>query len=635
MPEAPAIKTNVRKSSGRFFKYGVWWSPFTDESKMQLDCIRHGGQWTKQNGEIAGNGLYYHFRRFQEIIWPDKLWQKGPFKNYWAEKILECWIEAQYLGLMGCAAAGKSDALGSTVLTDWYAFPDCTTVLVSSTDLKSLERRIWGMIKGYHRIAKGARDFIPGHLIEGKQMIIQDPKSEFAEGRDFKNGICAVPSYKGSQFVGLASWSGIHNKRVRVVADEANLMTRSYLDGASNLSKCQDFKLAALGNPNETTNAHGIICEPSAELGGWEGGIDQSPGTKVWKTRYPNGLCLQLPGDDSPNFKAGPDEEVPFPFLMTRQQMEDDAKIWGIDDWHFQMMNNAKMPRGQGSHRVITRQECERNGAVLEPFWRDSNITKIASLDAAYRGAGGDRCVFTEINFGKEIDSNSELASNSGIISQKSTLPQGRQILSLVDQIVIPIDAGIGADTPESQIVRFVKDQCDRRGILPANFFFDSGMRTSLVQAFSRDWSLDVQSVDCGDAPTEQPVSLEIQIPCRDYFRKLVTELWFSVRLVIISKQFRNLSKDAMWELCAREWKNTPGNKIEVESKVEMKEKTARSPDLADSLAIAVFGARKRGFQIARLQPPKPANRGPDWRDALREKARKLWENGELEYATG
>lgn len=413
------------------------------------------------------------------------------------------------------------------------------------------------------------------------------------------------------------------------------LMPKTFLDSASNLSKCPDFKLVAPGNPNETTNAHGMICEPAEELGGWEGGIDQSPGTKFWKTRYPNGGCLQLPGGDSPNLKAPQSEEAPFPFICTREHIAEEAAIWGSGDWHFDMFINAKMPRGQGSNRIITRQECEKHGATLEPFWRDSNITKIASLDAAYRSSGGDRCVFTEINFGRESESTPGLMAQGALAFQNSNAPQGRQIMALVDQVVIPIDGGTTADTPEAQIRKFCQSQCAARGIPPENFFLDSGMRTSLVQEMSRNWSVDIQSIDCGAAPTDQRVSAEIDIPCHDYYKKLITQIWFSVRLIIIARQFRNLSKDAMWELCAREWKTTSGNKIEAESKLEMKEKTGKSPDLGDGLCLAAFGATKRGFQIStlRAQKPQAGNRGPDWRDKLREKSRKIWSSGQLEYS--
>lgn len=561
--------------STRFEKYGLHWNYGVSPLKMEMDMIAHGGSIKKRDGSTAGNGLFFHMKRFQEILWPELKW------NRWRDEMLRCFLDYRYVGVAGCAASGKSDSFGCNVLADWYVFSDCTSVLISSTDLKTLELRVWGMIKKYHRAAKELHPWLPGHLIEGKQMIVLSQKEEAADGRDFKNGLIGVACRRGNQFVGLGPLVGIHNKRVRMLADELSLMPRALLDATSNLSKCEDFKIIGLGNPSETTNAHGVLCEPAVELGGWEGGIDQSPKTKTWKTKFPDGICLQTPGSDSPNYDVPEDQEPSYPFLMTRQQMTEDAKIWGLEDWHYTMMNDARMPRGQGSRRIITRQMCEKFGATLEPFWRDTNITKIAFLDAAYRGVGGDRCVFGELQFGRESESTGDMGVQlvSNLISQGKNYPQGRLIVALVDLVTIPITAVIGGESAEDQIVKFVKEKCEARAIPPANFYFDSGMRTSLVTAFSRLWSTDINSVDCGSKPSEGIVSSEIRVSCREYYSKFITELWFSVRLAIESRQFRGLNKDAMWEFCAREWKTVSGNKIEVESKEEMRQKTGRSPD--------------------------------------------------------
>lgn len=625
-----------RKSSNKVNLYGVEWGALVHPVAREMEMIRRGGQWTIKSGSKAGttvgNGMFFHMRRFQELVWPDKIWKKGPYVNYWAEKILECWIEAQYLGIMGCAASSKSDGLASIILTDWYAFPDCTTTLVTSTDIKSLERRIWGYVKNYHRRAKAAVKWLPGHLIEGKQVIIQDARDQFEEGREFKCGIMGVPTLRGNQFVGLGPLIGLHNKRVRLIADEANLCPRGYLDATSNLSKCPDFKMAALGNPNETTNAHGIVCEPASELGGWEGGIDQSPGTKTWKTRFPRGVCLQLPGSDSPNLKAPEGEEPPFPFLITRQQMSDDATIWGKDDWHYAMFTEAKMPHGQGSRRIITRQQCERGGALLEPFWRDTRIKKIAFLDAAYRGVGGDRCVFGELQFGYEAKSDMDVQPDGSLIVRQQNFPQGRMIIALIDLMIIPINAEGNAAPAEDQIVEFVRHQCEARSIPSQSFWYDAGMKTSLVTAFARLWEIG-NSLDFGGSPSTDYASEQIQIPCKDYYSKFVTELWYSFRYCVEAKQFRGLTKEAMWEFAAREWKITKGNKIEVESKIEMKDKSGRSPDLADAICIGLHGAKKAGFVISRLVSTKQKKQPDDWTARLAAKARKLWHSGDLQNA--
>lgn len=605
-----------------------------DPLSMERDMIRHNGKWKNQQGNEVGEGLYFHYRRFQEIAWPHKIWESGPYKNYWAEKCLEVYLSHTYIGVMGAAAAGKSDSFACNALTDWYCWDDCSTVLVSSTDLKSLELRIWGMMKKYHKLAKSERDWLPGHMIEGRQMIIQDERLESAEGRDFKNGIIAVPLKKGNQFVGLGSLVGIHNKRVTIVADEANLCPRAFLDSISNLAKCERFKLVALGNPNETTNAHGIICEPSVELGGWEGGPDQAPGTKTWPTRFPDGICLQLPGSDSPNLKAPDDGPAPFPFLVTRKQLEDDAKIWGIDDWHYQMMDEGKMPRGQGSRRVLTRQACVKFGAFKPPVWRDSNRTSIAFLDAAYRGVGGDRCVFGELQFGQEARTLNVEEIVSDFINQETGSSGNPHIIALIDLMIVPIQAGVGSESPEDQIVDFCRHQCEVRNITPENMFFDAGMRTSLVTAFCRNWSTGVNSVDCGGKPSETQVSSEIRSICRDYYSKFVTELWFSVRLAVESRQFRGMTEECCNEFCQREWKLVSGNRIEIETKEEMKIKTGRSPDLADAVAVGLFGARRRGFVIAKLIPQDEDLTGTlAWKAELQRKSRDLWASSSLNYS--
>lgn len=629
------IRTNVKKSSGKFLKYGIWWLPHTDPAALELDMIANGGSWEK-DGQTVGLGLAHHYRKFQEIVWPGRLWENGPFKNYWAEKCLEVWTQNNYIGVMGCAASGKSDSFGGNALTDWYARPHKTTTLVTSTERESLEMRIWGMIKKYHRIAKADRSWMPGHLIEGKQRIIMDSRQEFTEGRDFKCGIAGVACKRGNQYVGLGNMIGIHNDFVRLLADESNLMPRAFLDATSNLSKCQHFILVALGNPNETTNAHGAVCEPHPDLGGWEGGIDQSPGTKTWRTRWPNGICLQLPGSDSPNLKANEGEPDPFPFLVTRKQMLDDAQIWGVDDWHYMMMNEARMPRGQGSRRVLTRQACVKFHAFDKPNWRDSRFTKIGFLDAAYRGSGGDRCVFGEINFGFETEMTGDVMPVStmlnAIVSQSPPPNTGRQIMALVDLIVLPITAGKDSDQPEDQIVMHVRDNLQSRGIPFENFYYDAGMRTSLVSAFGRAGMTQTNTIDCGGRPTENRVSAQIDKKCCDYYSKFVTELWFNVRYIVESQQFRGMTEEACGEFSQREWKMTAGNKIEIESKEEMKIKTGRSPDLADAIAIGVFGARARGFIISKLTNPNRTIGDQGWKRELREKARKLRRAGCLTH---
>jgi hypothetical protein len=612
-------------------KYGAKWSPLVCDLHREMVCIQNGGHWRRPgHKEWTGVSLEYHYKAAAQLLWPEMIWHE------WLDLMLKEWLEHKYVGIMGPANSSKSFFASWVHLLSYYCFPSSTTVIICSTTRESLENRIWGEMKMLHRRAQAEYEWIPGNLIEGKQRIVTDDRMEAAEGRDFRNGVMGVPLKKGTVYQGIDALVGIKNKRLYITGDELSLLPKAFIDSGANLMKGDHRKMTGMGNPSDTLDALGILCEPAASLGGWDGGIDQTPKTKTWETRWPNGICIQLCGLDSPNSKTPKGQEPPYPFLISPQTMEEDAKIWGIDDWHYTMFNLGRMPRGQGSRRVITRQMCQKFRAMDEAVWKDSNRTWIAFLDAAYRGVGGDRCVFGFLQFGEEAAAEPDLGTAlvQSLASQDIQKRTKRQILGLVETMVIPINPDL-PEPAEDQIVQFVMGQAKGRGVPAKNFFFDSGMRTSLVQAFSRLWSPDVQSIDCGGKASDRKVSAAIDVMCKDYYSKRVTELWFNVRLIIESGQFRGMTEDVMLEGCAREWKTVAGNKIEVESKSEMKLKTSRSPDLFDALTMGCWGAIERGFQIRKMVPPDqedaPLNDG--WkRRMMRERFEKEQER-ELNYA--
>lgn len=612
----------------RFEKYGLWWDETKNPLSLEMDMITEGGRFKRPTGKIVGMGLEYHYKQAIQICWPTLIWHP------WLDLMLKEWLEHRYVGIMGPKNSGKSCFAAFVHLMTYYCFPTCTTIIICSDTRDRLEDRIWGEMKKFHRQAIGRFRWLPGHLIEGKQRIVTDDRSEAEEGRDFRNGIMGVPCKKGGQYVGISSFVGIKNKRLYLCGDELSLLPKAFIDAGANLmSANQERKMTGMGNPADTIDALGLLCEPAAHLGGWDSGIDQSPKTKTWETRWPRGVCIQLCGSDSPNMGVPATATPPFPFLISKRDMEDDAKVWGVDDWHYTMFNEARMPRGQGSRRVITRQMCQKFGALNPAVWQDTNQRWIAFLDAAYRGVGGDRCVFGRLRFGVQAAPQVDIAQSmlQAIVTQKPEEMKGEMILELVDMAVIPISVG-SPDLPEDQIVKFVKEKCLESNIGPDNFFFDAGMKTSLVTAFGRLWSPKVNSIDFGGKPTERKVSHNIDVSCRDYYSKFVTELWYSVRLVIEAGQFRGMTEDVMLEGCAREWKKVGDNKIEVETKEEMKLKTGRSPDLFDALACGVEGARQRGFIIKRLEAVAHRRTDDRWKRELRDKAKTVWHSKDLVY---
>lgn len=890
----------------RFIKYNLYWPIVTDPVFLEMEMVRHGGRWKKQDGELAGEGMEFHFKRGMSLLWPHIVWHP------WAETQLKCYLNYRIIGQIGSASSGKSFVPAACALFDYYCYPNCTTVMVSSTTRESLEMRVWGEIKSLHRKATEANPWLSGHLIEGKQRIVSDARDEAKEGRDFRNGLCAVACRKGQTFQGIEEMCGVKNKRIRLLADECfvdgtlvdtplggvpiediepgdvvmsavgpskvlatscrwsdlifkintaggraikctpnhqfltqvgwkkacelnethyllsqyeamrilrqtahskaetflqsvlqrevdalpagyqqeeagesfarayagapqqswmgkeavawhdgqqphegsgdsaegvegapgygaqasdswrewdranksgecfagqlsrrevelsyknweverqriphglqgghsvpgqenshrgrrqlthelgqsegqgpeegqvpvrdrvvgvevlqsanpesnrghhsphrvhnlqveghpsysvegllvhncQFMPRSFVGSISNLNKNKDFKCVGSGNPKETTDALGVLCEPAAHLGGWDGGIDQTPESKTWEIRFPQGICIQFCGTDSPNL----DGKMGIP-LITQEQINSDIAFYGKDSIQYSMMDMGMMPRGQGNRRVITRNLCLKFGAMEEPYWLNSQQTRVGFLDASYRGVGGDRCVFGELRFGL----NSER----------------KEIMALIDTMVIPIKDGVN-EMPEDQIAQQVREQCENRMIEPDHVFFDSTGRGSLMSAFARLWSPHVVPIEFGATCSDRPVSTGIDATCREYYSKFVTELWYSVRLVVECGQFRGMTEEMMLEGCMREWTFVAGHKIEVEPKDKMKLKSGRSPDLFDALAAGVEGARRLGFVIEKITDRRPNPRENAWKREVRDRANSLWRDHDLSYA--
>ncbi len=88
-----------------------------------------------------------------------------------------------------------------------------------------------------------------------------------------------------------------------------------------------------------------------------------------------------------------------------------------------------------------------------------------------------------------------------------------------------------------------------------------------------------------------------------------------------------------MNEGCMREWGIVGANKIEVEPKEKMKLKTGRSPDLFDALVSGVELARRLGFVITMIMAKDALKADDKWKDALRDRMRRLENAHRLTYS--
>jgi hypothetical protein len=487
-------------------------------------------------------------------------------------------------------------------LCEYLCFPNETCVLVTSTDIRGLRLRVWGEITSLWEQAVRNYPELPGHLIDSRVAITTDD-IEMEGGiddrnvRDMRKGIIGIPTVQGGKFIGLGKFIGIKQKRVRLIADEAQLMGPGFLSAFANLNKNVDFQAVVLGNPNDILDPLGKAAEP---LDGWDTHMEPDK-TSVWRTRFMNGTCVNLIGTDSPNFDFPEDKPTRFKYLISREKIAETLSFFPKDSFEYYSQCVGAMKVGMLARRVLTRRLCEQGSALIDKVnWETPARTKVYFVDAAY---GGDRAVGGWGEFGKAVG--------------------GKIVLLLHEPQVIPISVKADKE-PEQQIAEHVKRECEGLGIPPENMGHDSTGRGSLGTFLARVWSAMTNPVEAGGKPTKRPVSLDLYIfdrntkqrrlkLCDEHYVKLVTEFWFSVRYTVESGQLRGLTSETMEEFCQREWDRVKDDKIEIETKEEMKNRVGRSPDLADWAAGIVEMARRKGFVISKLGSVESEERSFEW----------------------
>src|SRR5690348_14637106 len=129
-------------------RYGARWPGGTSDLEIEFACIQKGGKWAgKSSGAECGNGLFFHFRRAQELIWP------GEDHHRWSDLILREYLDNRITVVVGSRDSGKTRGISKAVLIDYYCFASETLTLMTSTNIRGLELRVWGDIKSLHQRA--------------------------------------------------------------------------------------------------------------------------------------------------------------------------------------------------------------------------------------------------------------------------------------------------------------------------------------------------------------------------------------------------------------------------------------------------------------------------------------------------
>lgn len=599
-------------------RYGLQWKDNHSEIQIERFFITRKG-YHEQNGIKYGRGLYHHYKQLMTLLWPEDDWHR------WAELGLKRILENEINVFMGAADCNKTYLCAKFVLADYWAFPDKTLWLISSTELRGAELRVWGTLKQLFNRARDRHPWLSGTVLESKHAITtEEVATDNRKARLLTKGLIFIPCKSNNRWVGMGAYAGIKpmpGGRLGHFGDECSFMEPSFLDAYANWYGKENFRGLLTGNPTDIEDPLCRAGEPTITWDKWQ----DTGKTQEWRSTFYNAWVVAFDGRDSPNFDYPEDQPTRYPYMIGRKKFSAVGKgstLQTNSPLYWQQCVGKPLP-GMSAMKVITRQLCKDGGAFDDVIWDGDETTHVLSLDAAYGGVGGDRCVLTHLEFGRETT--------------------GANIIACRPHIEVPINVRLD-DSAEKQIARFCKTYAERYDIPPAQFFFDG--RATLAVTLSEIWSAQVNVVDFGGPATRRPVSGDEYIwegdtqtrrlkTCIEHYSKFVTELWFSVHYAIRSHQIRRLPEATANEGYKRLWRLTAGQpaRIEVETKAEMKVRTKESPDVFDSLVIGVEGCRRLGFVIESLKEAqaKPDDK-KDWLTEAVDKHRKFMQKHQLKY---
>jgi hypothetical protein len=560
--------------------YGQKWSADVHQIDIEFYNIRKGAAWLKERGRT----LFQHFQAAQRILWPTD------DEHRWSELGLRSMCENDITVFMGAGDTNKTYTMCRYILVDWWADPERTLWLISSTEYRGAELRIWGKIKECYNRAQDQYEKLTGNHLPGKVLesmhaittdVIDDDK-KFA--RSLQKGLIFVPCKKGNQYVGLSAFIGVKSPRLRHAGDEVQHMSEGFLDAYANWYGKRDFKGVMAGNP---TDVEDPLCKAAEPLEGWDNFVDTGK-TQTWRSKFFDAHVVAFDGRDSPNDDFNTDTPK-YHYLISKKKRDAVARTFGEDSWQFANQCIGKPNRLLVANRVITRTLCEQNRALDSVSWlSDDNHTLIYGLDPAW--GGQDRCVGILLEIGTDIENN--------------------QVVRVYEPELVPVSIKLPKD-PEYQIAAFLAKRLRDLGVPIENCFYDSFGRGTLGHALAFEFGSNTPiPIDSGGKPSDRPVRFDLWteengkrrlVKSSEYYSKRVSEMWYSVREAIEGKQIRELPHSVMMEGCQRTFRIVKGNKIEVEPKEDMIARLGRSPDLFDALAIGIEGARQRGFKIKRI----------------------------------
>lgn len=547
--------------------------PVPSAADWELLAFQHN-----QTPEKGGLGRYWHLRNAIDLLHNEPLRQwalehKRPYDvrkddafiwNDWSELMMQTFCEWQWVSVTGPNGSYKSGCGAMYALMAWLASPDNTIVILTSTSVPGLKKRIWKDIVRYHRALGSV-----GNIVQSETKI------QFTKGSD-ESGIFGVATGQdGDVEKARNKIIGVHATNVIAICDEMQATNEALVKACISLEAGADrFQFIGLGNADSELDPHGQMSEPKE---GWD---SVSVEDETWETK--RGICIHLDGLDSPRVKEG--DEF-YPGLLKQSNIESAIRDEGQDSpffWQFRRGYWAP----QGIAKTVLSVGDARKFRTSEPVVWVGKFTVGATLDPAY--GMYDRSVLRQHLCGlAEVD--------------------GEEIYLLVHGEIVVLNpfykAGKNEDPIHYQIATLTVEHCRRWGVTDEMFALDStaegeGPAGALIK--EHGWGR-LMRVDFNGSASMDPISDTNMAPAKTKYDRKVTELHFRYRQRVRNGQVRGLDRQTLLEFCQRYYEDRGNGIVALETKDKMRERTHRSPDLSDNAVMAEELFRKRGI----LKDPK------------------------------
>ena len=593
----PAQQVSERTHIAR---YGRWWKrlPGVPKTSAGYDLLQEVAieKYICGNYDAVAalpgsqlNPWTWHFRRFISLML-DRPETNPRYRFEWnpyAMRMLEEAYKNNFLAVAGHASCSKSEffalyAIGRFLIGARFpesanspavpvASPEYVKVFITSTSLDESRGRIWGVVEGYWaEICRffGGEQYMQAKLISSTGKIVRIN----SDGRQNQlSGITLVAGGKG-QDKDASTKIGFKNRCVIFIADELPLLTHAlYNTAITNLQSNDYLQFIGIGNPTSAFDPLGVFMEPEE---GWASVDETFDG---WKTK--RGYCIRFDGEKSPNVQAG--REVWKGILSLRTVTDLRESLGPKSPEYYRMVRGYLSPDGD-ANAIYTEVELISSGSQGKvTTWLDSP-EMIAFLDPAFSHGGDEApmCV-------------AKLGQYHSPIHQRSV--KGIERVETINLMAL-VDASNKEVDRNQQLVNLFHAECDKRGIKVENRGVDS---TGAGDPFSTLMAITMgrgfQMVSFAGAPSDKTVGPTNSRSGKDRFANRVSELWYVGKDFMKAGQIRGLDPETCIQMCARMYKLVDREKVEVESKKIMKQRTnGRSPDRADAFFGCIEIARRR-----------------------------------------